>query len=31
VDTRIENLEKKLDKKIVKALENPLASMSKTK
>ena len=31
VDTRIEELEKKLDKKIVKALENPLAQMSKTK
>ena len=31
VDNRIEELEKKLDKKIVKALENPLAAMSKTK
>jgi len=31
VDTQIENLEKKIDKKITKALENPLAAMSKTK
>jgi hypothetical protein len=31
VDTQIENIEKKLDKKITKALENPLAAMSKTK
>ena len=31
VDTQIENLEKKIDKKISKALENPLAAMSKTK
>ena len=31
VDTEIENLQNKLDKKIVKALENPLAAMSKTK
>ena len=30
VDTQIENLEKKLDKKITKALENPLAAMSKS-
>ena len=30
VDTQIENLEKKLDKKIGKALENPLAAMSKS-
>ena len=29
VDSQIENLEKKLDKKIGKALENPLAAMSK--
>ena len=31
VDTQIENLEKKIDKKITKALENPLAAMTKTK
>ena len=31
VDTQIENLETKLDKKITKALENPLAAMSKTR
>jgi len=31
VDTQIENIEKKLDRKITKALENPLAAMSKTK
>ena len=31
VDMRIEALETKLDKKIVKALENPLAAMSKSK
>ena len=31
VDTQKENLEKKIDKKITKALENPLAAMSKTK
>jgi len=31
VDSQIENLEKKVDKKITKALENPLAAMSKTK
>ena len=31
VDSQIENLEKKIDKKITKALENPLAAMSKTK
>ena len=31
VDTQIEALENKLDKKITKALENPLAAMSKTK
>jgi len=31
VDTQIEHLEKKLDKKITKALENPLAAMSKSK
>jgi hypothetical protein len=31
VDTRIEGLEKKINKKIQKALENPLAAMSKTK
>ena len=31
VDIRIEALETKLDKKIVKALENPLAAMSKSK
>ena len=31
VDTQIENLEKKIDKKITKALENPLAAMSKSK
>ena len=31
VDMRIEALETKLDKKIVKALENPLSAMSKTK
>ena len=30
VDTQIENLEKKVDKKITKALENPLAAMSKS-
>ena len=30
VDSQIENLEKKLDKKIGKALENPLAAMSKS-
>ena len=30
VDTQIENLEKKIDKKITKALENPLAAMSKS-
>ena len=30
VDTQIENLEKKIDKKIGKALENPLAAMSKS-
>jgi len=31
VDSQIENLEKKIDKKITKALENPLAAMTKTK
>jgi len=31
VDTQIEALENKLDRKITKALENPLAAMSKTK
>jgi len=31
VDNQIEVLENKLDKKITKALENPLAAMSKTK
>jgi hypothetical protein len=31
VDTRIEGLEKKINKKIQKALENPLAAMTKTK
>lgn len=31
VDTQIENIEKKLDRKITKALENPLAAMSKSK
>ena len=31
VDNQIEMLEEKLDKKITKALENPLAAMSKTK
>ena len=31
VDSQIETLEKKLDKKITKALENPLAAMSKSK
>jgi hypothetical protein len=31
VDTQIENLEVKLDKKIQKALENPLAAMTTTK
>ena len=31
VDNQIEQLEEKLDKKITKALENPLAAMSKTK
>ena len=31
VDAQIESLDKKLDKKITKALENPLAAMSKTK
>ena len=31
VDTQIENLEKKIDKKITKALENPLAAMTKAK
>ena len=30
VDTQIENLEKKIDKKITKALENPLAAISKS-
>ena len=30
VDTQIEHLEKKIDKKITKALENPLAAMSKS-
>ena len=30
VDTQIESLEKKIDKKITKALENPLAAMSKS-
>ena len=30
VDSQIENLEKKIDKKITKALENPLAAMSKS-
>ena len=31
VDTQIEALETKIDKKIMKALENPLAAMTKTK
>ena len=31
VDIQIETLEKKIDKKITKALENPLAAMSKSK
>jgi predicted nucleic acid-binding Zn-ribbon protein len=31
VDSQIENLETKIDKKITKALTNPLAAMSKTK
>ena len=31
VDSQIEALENKLDKKITKALENPLAAMSKSK
>ena len=31
VDSQIEALETKLDKKITKALENPLAAMTKTK
>ena len=31
VDSQIEALEKKIDKKIMKALENPLAAMTKTK
>jgi len=31
VDSQIEALETKIDKKIMKALENPLAAMSKTK
>jgi hypothetical protein len=31
VDSQIEALETKLDKKITKALANPLAAMSKTK
>ena len=31
VDTRIEGLEKKINKKIQKALEHPLAAMTKTK
>ena len=31
VDTQIEALETKIDKKITKALTNPLAAMSKTK
>ena len=31
VDTQIEALETKIDKKITKALENPLAAMSRTK
>jgi len=31
VDAQIESLDKKLDRKITKALENPLAAMSKTK
>ena len=31
VDSQIENLEKKIDKKITKALENPLAAMSKSR
>ena len=31
VDTQIEALETKIDKKIMKALENPLAAMSRTK
>ena len=31
VDTQIESLDKKLDRKITKAMENPLAAMSKTK
>ncbi len=31
VDTRIEGLEKKINKKIQKALENPLAAMTKSK
>jgi crotonobetainyl-CoA:carnitine CoA-transferase CaiB-like acyl-CoA transferase len=31
VDSQIEALETKIDKKIMKALENPLAAMSRTK
>ena len=31
VDTQLEALEEKIDKKIMKALENPLAAMSRTK
>ena len=31
VDSQIETLEKKIDRKITKALENPLAAMSKSK
>ena len=31
VDSQIENLEKKIDKKITKALENPLSAMTKAK
>ena len=31
VDSQIEALETKIDKKIMKALENPLAAMTKTK
>ena len=31
VDSQIEALEEKIDKKIMKALENPLAAMTKTK
>jgi hypothetical protein len=31
VDSQIENLEEKIDKKITKALENPLAAMTKAK